>query len=92
MQEVNIQDLSVEANDVLDKINSNFCFTNRKDGSTYYNLEGLLPVVSICDYYKEYTVPTPNTVGRGKCRLVIGDQGETYYTDDHYISFKRIIY
>ena len=41
-------------------------------------------------YYREYTVETPGSDDRGARRLVIGSQGETYYTRDHYESFIRI--
>ena len=41
-------------------------------------------------YYSEYTVETPGSSDRGARRLVIGDGGETYYTNDHYASFVEI--
>lgn len=60
-----------------------------EDGATFQNREGLLPPAPI-GYYKEYTVPTPGSSDRGARRLVIGAQGETYYTNDHYASFEEI--
>jgi len=60
-----------------------------EDGQTFQNREGLLPPQPI-GYYAEYTVETPGSPDRGARRLVIGDGGETYYTDDHYASFTRI--
>ena len=60
-----------------------------EDGQTFQNREGLLPQKPL-GYYREYTVETPGSPDRGARRLVIGDGGETYYTDDHYASFTRI--
>jgi len=60
-----------------------------EDGQTFQNREGLLPPQPI-GYYREYTVETPGSPDRGARRLVIGDGGETYYTDDHYASFTQI--
>jgi len=33
---------------------------------------------------------TPGESGRGARRIVIGKDGEQYYTEDHYQSFRRI--
>ncbi len=41
-------------------------------------------------YYREYTVKTPGARDRGARRIVAGNGGEFYYTDDHYRSFRRI--
>jgi guanyl-specific ribonuclease Sa len=60
-----------------------------EDGQTFQNREGLLPQQPI-GYYSEYTVETPGSPDRGARRLVIGEGGETYYTDDHYASFTQI--
>ena len=42
-------------------------------------------------YYHEYTVETPGSADRGARRIVVGNQGEAYWTDDHYASFWRIV-
>jgi ribonuclease T1 len=60
-----------------------------EDGGVFQNREGLLPEQPL-GYYREYTVETPGSPDRGARRLVIGDGGETYYTDDHYASFTEI--
>ncbi len=60
-----------------------------EDGQTFQNREGLLPAKPL-GYYREYTVETPGSPDRGARRLVIGQGGETYYTDDHYASFEQI--
>lgn len=60
-----------------------------EDGQTFQNREGLLPDQPL-GYYREYTVETPGSPDRGARRLVIGEQGDTWYTNDHYASFARI--
>ncbi|MEU0314250.1 ribonuclease domain-containing protein [Nocardioides sp. NPDC006273] len=60
-----------------------------KDGSTFGNREGILPEEA-SGYYAEYTVPTPGSDDRGARRIVAGEGGEFYYTEDHYESFSRI--
>lgn len=84
------EQLPVEAKNVLLRINSGDAFAHKKDGSIYRNREGELPEQSP-DYYREYTVPTPEMTTRGSRRLVIGNEGEIYYTDDHYLTFQKII-
>ncbi|MFN8539460.1 MAG: ribonuclease domain-containing protein [Thermomicrobiales bacterium] len=34
---------------------------------------------------------TPGSSDRGERRIISGQSGELYYTDDHYESFKRVI-
>ena len=60
-----------------------------EDGGVFQNREGLLAEQPL-GYYREYTVETPGSPDRGARRLVIGEGGETYYTDDHYASFTEI--
>ena len=62
---------------------------HKNDGSTFGNFEGLLPKKQR-GYYKEFVVRTPNINHAGPQRLVIGQNGEIYYTHNHYKSFKRI--
>ena len=61
----------------------------RNDDTVFTNSEGLLPGHQ-SGYYREYTVVTPGSPDRGARRIVRGDDGELYYTDDHYRSFRRI--
>ena len=60
-----------------------------QDGAAFENREGLLPDAPV-GYYHEYTVETPGSADRGARRIVVGNQGEAYWTDDHYASFWRI--
>ncbi|MEX0427460.1 ribonuclease domain-containing protein [Nocardioides sp. DS6] len=59
------------------------------DDKTFGNYESILPKESR-GYYREYTVETPGSEDRGARRIIRGDGGELYYTDDHYASFSRI--
>ena len=78
-----------EITSVLSAIGSGAPLPYSEDGQTFQNREGLLPPKPL-GYYSEYTVETPGSPDRGARRLVIGEGGETYYTDDHYASFTRI--
>lgn len=81
--------LPAEARDVLDRIDAGGPFTYPdNDDVTFENREELLPDRPV-GYYREYTVETAPRV-RGPRRIVTGDGGEYYWTDDHYDSFSRI--
>lgn len=60
-----------------------------QDDQTFGNFERILPRQDR-GYYREYTVPTPGESDRGARRIVAGDGGDKYYTDDHYGSFTFI--
>ncbi|MGH6934350.1 MAG: ribonuclease domain-containing protein [Dongiaceae bacterium] len=64
-------------------------FPYGKDGSIFSNREGRLPKQP-AGYYREYTVDTPGSSDRGARRIVTGQGGEIYYTNDHYDSFVLI--
>ena len=59
------------------------------DGVTFQNRERRLPGRP-SGYYREWVVPTPGESGPGPQRLVTGEDGEVWYTPDHYRSFRRI--
>jgi ribonuclease T1 len=82
--------LSVEAQEVIELIGRGGPFPDRQDNSIFQNREGLLPRQP-AGYYREFTVETPGSPDRGARRLVAGERGELYYTDDHYSSFKRVV-
>lgn len=70
-------------------------FPYRKDGTTFFNRERLLPAQPR-GFYREYTVRTPGARDRGARRIVCGGRVPTtpqacYYTADHYASFARIV-
>lgn len=80
-----------EAWQTLERIQAGGPFPYRKDGTTFFNREGLLPQQPR-GYYREYTVPTPGASDRGARRIVAGGDPPQvfYYTHDHYRSFRRI--
>ena len=82
-------DLPAEARDTVARIDAGGPFRYDQDGSTFGNFEGLLPEEDD-GYYREYTVDTPGSPDRGARRIVTGDAGEYYWTQDHYQSFERI--
>jgi ribonuclease T1 len=75
--------------DALDRIARGGPFLHAKDGSEFSNRERRLPP-QIAGYYREYTVETPGASDRGARRIVTGNGGDVYYTDDHYRSFVRL--
>ena len=89
-------DLPPQARDTLARIAAGGPFPYAKDGSTFYNNERLLPRQP-SGYYREFTVKTPGESDRGARRIVTGGpaygvrNGEFYYTDDHYQSYRRIV-
>lgn len=83
-------DLPQEARDTLRLIDRGGPFPYRRDGIEFGNRERLLPLRSR-GFYREYTVPTPGSSDRGARRIVVGRDGERYYTHDHYRSFRRIV-
>ncbi|OYN89656.1 ribonuclease [Parenemella sanctibonifatiensis] len=86
---VDLADLPPEAAETMELIESDGPFPYDRDGITFQNREGLLPDQPR-GYYREYTVPTPGERDRGARRIVAGEQGEYYWTADHYESFERI--
>lgn len=81
--------LPAEVQETLDLIDAGGPFRYEEDGDVFENREGLLREHET-GYYREYTVPTPGSDDRGARRLVVGDGGEVFYTDDHYESFERV--
>lgn len=88
---VSLDELPPEALDTLDLIERGGPFPYRQDDSTFQNREGILPDRAL-GHYREYTVDTPGSPDRGARRIVGGDDGERYYTDDHYASFREIVF
>ncbi|HUQ76130.1 MAG TPA: ribonuclease [Burkholderiales bacterium] len=87
--DVRVAQLPPEARQTLLLIRAGGPFPYARDGVLFGNREGQLPKRSR-GYYREYTVKTPGARDRGARRIVVGESGELYYTDDHYRSFRRI--
>ena len=79
-----------EARETLALIHARGPFPYQQDGRTFANREKQLPARPR-GYYREYTVKTPGARDRGARRIVAGANGEYYYTDDHYRTFRRIL-
>lgn len=86
---IELAELPAEARSTLDAIRRGGPHPYRRDGAVFHNREQRLPART-AGYYREYTVPTPGRRDRGPRRIVAGRQGEFFYTDDHYRSFRRV--
>ena len=53
------------------------------------NRENLLPLRPP-GHYREYVDPTEGMAGPGPRRIIIGQDGELYYTKNHYKSFPKL--
>ena len=84
-----VAQLPAEARDTLRTIRQGGPFAYSRDGAVFNNFERVLPKHRR-GYYHEYTVITPGANNRGARRIISGENGEFYYTADHYQTFKRI--
>ncbi|MFM0057697.1 ribonuclease [Paraburkholderia phytofirmans] len=82
-----------EAAETLRLIKAGGPFPFSEDGVVFRNSAALLPQHPR-GYYHTYTVRTPGSTDRGQRRIICGgprrQTGDCYYTDDYYVSFKRI--
>lgn len=90
MATITHEELPPEALETLALIETDGPFPYERDGITFQNRERLLPSKPR-GYYREYTVITPGENDRGARRIIAGENGELYYTDDHYESFYWIV-
>jgi filamentous hemagglutinin len=74
---------------VLARIERGQSDPHRNDGGVFQNRERRLPQRS-GGHYREYVIRTPGIGHAGPQRLVVGRDGELFYTSDHYRSFRRI--
>lgn len=90
---IRASDLPVEAQKTLQLIKQGGPFAYAKDGVVFGNYEKQLPRQAR-GYYREYTVKTPGARNRGARRIIAGgdpvSSGEYYYTDNHYVTFRRV--
>lgn len=80
---------TIDLKPTLDRIERGGSNRHRNDGTTFQNREGRLPRKP-SGYYKEYVHPTPNERGPGPQRVIVGREGDIWYTPDHYKTFKRL--
>ena len=90
MPTISYNELPREAIETIVLIGEGGPFPFDRDGIAFQNRERLLPTKPR-GYYAEYTVITPGASTRGARRIIAGEEGELYYTDDHYASFYWVI-
>jgi guanyl-specific ribonuclease Sa len=86
---------TVDLKPTLDRIQSSGSYPHKNDGYTFQNRPDRVtgktgPPPKQPGYYKEYVHPTPGISGPGPQRIVVGQQGKAYYTNDHYKTFIKI--
>ncbi len=87
---VALRALPPEAQHTVQLIDQGGPFPYTKDGTVFQNREGILPKQPT-GYYHEYTVITSGSPDRGARRVIAGKNGELYYTDDHYTTFREVL-
>ncbi len=87
---IGITALPIQAVETIERIKMGGPHPYKRDGVVFSNREKILPKEKR-GYYNEYTVKTPGAKNRGARRIVTGKEGQFYYTDDHYASFKRVL-
>ncbi|MFJ9076915.1 ribonuclease domain-containing protein [Streptomyces sp. NPDC102278] len=90
MATVRADALPRQAREVLALIDKGGPYPYRQDGTVFGNFEKALPRQKR-GHYHEFTVTTPGARDRGARRIVTGEGGEFFYTDDHYETFKAVL-
>jgi guanyl-specific ribonuclease Sa len=80
---------TIDLNPTIDRIARGGSNRHRNDGTSFQNRESHLPRKP-AGYYKEYVHPTPGENGPGPQRIIFGQDGDVWYTPDHYTTFKEI--
>jgi filamentous hemagglutinin len=80
---------TVDLGPTLDRIARGEKSPYRHDGTVFGNREGRLPKKP-SGWYREYVIPTAGVSGPGPQRLVVGRDGEVFYTPDHYETFRQL--
>lgn len=80
---------TVDLRDTLERIERGQRGSHGNDGSVFQNREKRLPLKP-SGYYHEWVHPTPELRGPGPQRIVTGEDGEIFYTPDHYQTFERL--
>ena len=89
IKEIAIEELPSEARTTLELIERGGPFPYQRDGAVFGNFERRLPLKKR-GYYREFTVPTRGRRDRGARRIVAGENGESYYTENHYRTTRKI--
>ena len=78
-----------EADTTLAVLRAGGPFPYEEDDGVFGNRERILPRQPT-GYYREYTVETPGERDRGPRRIIAGEDGDLYWTTDHYASFRQV--
>lgn len=97
IEQVSIRDLdgrvawqgTVDLAPTLKRIEQGRSDAHRGDGGVFENRERSLPSRP-SGYYRKYVIRTPGIRHAGPQRLIVGRNGELWYTPDHYRSFIRM--
>ena len=87
----------VNVRGTLDRIRANSKLPEQNDGGVWTNSQRLLPAAP-AGYYREFVVwPASSTSAHpyglnfpGPMRVVLGKNGEAYFTGDHYGTFQNV--
>jgi guanyl-specific ribonuclease Sa len=82
-------DAEIKTQETLARIAREEVDPHRRDGSEFRNDEGRLPQHEK-GYYTEYVYRPEGVESPGSERIVIGKNGEIYYTPDHYKTFLKM--
>lgn len=80
---------TVDLTDTLARIERGERGSHGNDGTVFQNREKRLPQKT-SGYYHEWVHPTEGQRGPGPQRIITGEDGEIYYTPDHYQTFERL--
>jgi guanyl-specific ribonuclease Sa len=83
---VSTADGVVDLQPTLNRIATGGKFPHVRDGSTFFNNEGLLPIKP-AGYYREFVHPTFGMKGAGLQRIITGQNGQMWFTPNHYKTF-----
>jgi filamentous hemagglutinin len=79
----------VDVNPTLDRVRQGMKVHEKDDGTTFHNAGHPLPKKAD-GYYLEFVHKMKDIPFPGPARLILGREGEVYFTGDHYHSFVRV--
>jgi filamentous hemagglutinin len=81
---------TIDVNPTLERIRAGTRVDHVNDGAYFRNFEGRLPRQRETTYYREFVHQMKRMPFPGPQRVVIGKNGEVYYTGDHCASFQKV--
>jgi filamentous hemagglutinin len=80
----------IDLNPTLDRIRAGKHLKHNNDGAIFQNREEKLPHHKDRDYYREFVQEMKGVSFPGPMRVIIGKEGEVFWTGDHYKTFTRV--